>query len=79
MTDQLCFRCILVQVMAERQITVRKAAQFAGVAVSTIQNWRSGHQPTNFEAVQKLATALGLSFTYLLTGSEEQLLSKRSP
>ena len=76
--DQIPFRTILVQAMSDHQMTVREAAQAAGVAISTVQNWRSGHQPTNFDAVQKLAWALGLSLSYLLTGREDPCLQKKS-
>lgn len=57
--------------MAEQKMTVRVAAQCAGVPKSTIQNWRSGHNPINFEAVQRLAAAPGLSLSVLLTGKNE--------
>lgn len=72
MSDKSGFYKRLVHFMAERHMTVREAAQAAGVAISTVQNWRSGHMPTNFEAVLKLSDALGVSFSFLLTGVSER-------
>ncbi len=71
MSAQHSFRKTLIKAMADQKMTVRVAAQCAGVPKSTIQNWRSGHNPVNFEAVQRLAAALGLSFSFMLTGKKE--------
>jgi transcriptional regulator with XRE-family HTH domain len=57
--------------MQQQGLTVRGAASAAGVARSTVQDWRSGVQPTDFLAVQKLAVALGTSLSFLLTGTDE--------
>lgn len=59
-------------------MTVRAAAGHAQVATSTVQNWRSGHIPSDFLAVKRLAAALDVSFTFLLTG-EEDIRSQRRP
>jgi transcriptional regulator with XRE-family HTH domain len=61
----------LNQLMQEQQMTVREAGKYAGVAPSTVQNWRSGHVPTDFVAVRRLAAALGVSFSFLLTGEDD--------
>ena len=63
--------------MKEKKITVREAANIAGVAKSTIDNWRSGAMPEDFLAVKKLAKALNVSFSFLLTGQDED--SELSP
>ena len=52
------FSTILTSLMKEKKITVREAANIAGVAKSTIDNWRSGAMPEDFLAVKKLAKAL---------------------
>lgn len=52
-------------------MTVREAAEFAGVPSSTIQGWREGSAPTDFGAVRKLARRLGVTLSFLLTGQED--------
>ena len=57
--------------MAEKKITVRKAAELAGVGSSTVDNWRGGALPENFTAVKRLAHSFGVSFSFLLTGEDD--------
>lgn len=57
--------------MKNQGMTVREAAKIAGVAVSTIQNWRSGSSPNDYVAVRKLANALQTSLAWLLTGEHD--------
>jgi transcriptional regulator with XRE-family HTH domain len=66
----------LTRLMKEKRMTVAAAAGIAGVATSTLQRWREGSPPTNFEAVMKLAQALGVSFTWLLTGRQDSTASE---
>jgi transcriptional regulator with XRE-family HTH domain len=61
----------LNRLMQEKAMSVRQAAQAAQVSPSTLQAWRAGAHPTDFAAVRRLARALGVSMTYLLTGEEE--------
>jgi len=62
----------LVRLMTDEELTVREAAKVAGVAASTIQNWRSGTLPGgDYDAVRKLALRLGVSMSYLLTGLDD--------
>lgn len=65
------FSRILITLMDEKKITVRKAAEMAGVGASTINSWRSGALPENYKAVKRLANALGVSLSFLLTGEDE--------
>jgi transcriptional regulator with XRE-family HTH domain len=69
--DQSHFAKNLRALMAEKKITVRKAADIAGVGVSTIDNWRSGALPEDYAAVKLLAHRLGVSFSFLLTGEDD--------
>lgn len=62
------FAKTLQAIMREQGLTIRKTAQMAGVSPSTIDDWRSGAMPADYLSVQKLATALGVSFEFLLTG-----------
>lgn len=58
--------------MASKSLTVREAAEVAGVSPSTIQGWREGSMPTDFDAVRKLAERLGVTLGFLLTGYEDK-------
>ncbi len=62
----------LIRLMEEKKVTVDKAAEASGVSKSNIVSWRSGVAPTNFTAVRKLAKLLGVSFSFLLTGQEDE-------
>lgn len=65
------FAKILRSLMQEKSITVRKAADLAGVASSTIDDWRGGALPEDYSAVKRLADGLNISFAFLLTGEED--------
>lgn len=69
--EHLPFARILIELMAERSMSVREAARIAGVAPSTITSWRSNAKPEDFIAVRKLAHALGVTMSYLLTGEDD--------
>lgn len=58
----------LVSLLDERNLSLRAAAQMAGVAQSVMAGWAAGAQPTNMMAIHRLAKALGVSFEWLLTG-----------
>jgi transcriptional regulator with XRE-family HTH domain len=65
------FRKILAQLMREKNLSIRAAAQIAAVAPSTIAGWRAGRTPDNFEAVQKLAIFFGVGLAFMLTGKQD--------
>ena len=65
------FAKLLVTLMEEKQLGVREAARKAGVSPSTIVSWRSGSHPEDYLAVKRLARALGVTLSFLLTGEEE--------
>jgi transcriptional regulator with XRE-family HTH domain len=69
--EQSPFSKILIRLMEEKQIGVREAAKHAGVAPSTVVSWRSGSLPEDFMAVKRLAKALNVSLSFLLTGEED--------
>lgn len=68
----LPFTRILNQLMAEKGIKVREAARIADVGASTISSWRAGAHPMNLLGVRRLAEALGVSFSFLLTGEPDR-------
>jgi len=63
------FAANLAHVLKERKLTAKAAAEICGVAPSVIADWLGGGAPANPLAVQKLATALQVSFEWLLTGT----------
>lgn len=65
------FAKILRSLMKEKGISIRQAADIAGVASSTIDDWRAGALPENYLAVKKLAKGLGVSLSFILTGEDE--------
>lgn len=65
------FAKILRTLMSEKKLSIREAAEIAGVGTSTIDNWRGGALPEDYSAVKRLARGLGVSFSFLLTGEEE--------
>ncbi len=73
------FSSTLVLLMKERKVTVKKAADWAQVPPATIQNWRSGHLPTDFASVRRLAEGLGTTLAFLLTGEHDQRLEGLVP
>ena len=65
------FSKILRSLMTEKSISVREAAEVAGVGISTIDNWRAGALPEDYVAVRRLARKLGVSLSFILTGEDE--------
>lgn len=57
--------------MAEREVTVRGAAKMAGVSPSTIDDWRAGALPEDYQAVKRLGKSLGVTLSFLLTGEDD--------
>ena len=65
------FTRILNSLMQEKGLSVRKAAEAAGVGSSTIMSWKSGALPENYVAVKRLAKKLGTNLGFLLTGEDD--------
>ena len=61
----------LTALMTEKGMSVREAALAAGVSPSTIVDWRAGTAGTDYVSLCKLAKALGVSLSYLLTGEDD--------
>lgn len=61
----------LISLMSEKELSVREAATVAGVAASTLQSWRAGSPPKDFQAAKRLATRLGVTLSFLLTGEDD--------
>lgn len=71
MNKKATFSNRLVALMTEQHKTVKQVADVARVATSTVQAWRSGVCPTDFEAIEKIANFLGVSFSFLLLGKDD--------
>lgn len=65
------FAKILRALMIEKKMSVRTAAEIAGVGTSTIDNWRAGALPEDYVAVKRLSKSLGVSLSFILTGEDE--------
>jgi transcriptional regulator with XRE-family HTH domain len=61
----------LLKLMEKNSVSVRDAAELAGVAKSTMQDWRSGVSPANFMGLKRLAEGLNTTLGFLLTGQDE--------
>ena len=73
------FAKILRSLMTEKGITVRQAAEIAGVGVSTVDDWRGGALPEDYSAVKRLAGHLGVSLAFILTGEEDHRGQNKLP
>jgi transcriptional regulator with XRE-family HTH domain len=65
------FTKLLNALMSEKGLGVREASRIAGVSPSTITDWRSGALPDDFSAARRLATSLGVTLSFLLTGEDD--------
>jgi transcriptional regulator with XRE-family HTH domain len=66
----------LSSILEEKEISQRKAAKIAGVGKSVVNGWTTGVSPSNLAAVHRLCEALGVSFVWLLVGTEPNHESK---
>lgn len=66
------FSKVLIALMDEKGLTIRKTAQIAGVPSSTLDSWRSGALPEDYSAVARLARHFGVSMEFILTGEEQR-------
>ena len=57
--------------MTERGMTIRQAGEIAGVAPSTVDDWRAGALPADYAAVKRLARGLGVTLSFILTGEDD--------
>lgn len=62
----------LTSLMKEKKMTLAMASKVSGIAKSTIQSWRTGSSPTDFEGLKKLADSLGVSLEFVLTGEDSK-------
>lgn len=58
----------LAQVLKDKGLSQKAAAEIAGVAPSVISDWLSGAIPQDLNALMKICQALSCDFQFLLTG-----------
>jgi transcriptional regulator with XRE-family HTH domain len=76
--DERPFAKILTRLLKERGLTLTQASTKSDVPMATLSGWKNGQSPEDFIAVQKLAHALGVSLSFLLTGVDDTP-SKHTP
>lgn len=73
------FSKILRSLMSEKKMTLRQAAQIAGVSPSTIDDWRAGALPEDYSAVKRLAQEFGVTLSFILTGEDDSPRENQLP
>lgn len=63
-------RTILRQLMKEKKMTYKALAQLASVPESSLKDWSNGVVPRDMVAVKRVSEILGVSFEYLILGSD---------
>lgn len=66
----------LQQVLKEKSLSQRKAAEIAGVNSATISQWLTGSMPHDHLAVLKLCNTLKVDFQWMMTGTIAERKSK---
>ncbi len=67
----MTFARIMTKLMDERKVGVREFAERCGCAPSSITDYRNGVAPTDFKLVARIASGLGVTMSFLLTGKED--------
>lgn len=65
------FAACLKKLMKAQGKTIRSIAVVAGTSPSTVQGWLNGSHAKDYKALKRVATELGVTLCYLLTGEEE--------
>ena len=65
------FASRLSRLMLERGFTISKLAKLSNTPITTIYNWKSGVAPTDFQAVDRIATLLNTDLVFLLLGTSK--------
>ena len=62
----------LDKLIKDNGTTIAEVARDTGIPKSTLHSWTAGAAPKDFDAAKRLAEALGVSLSYLLTGQCER-------
>ena len=67
------FASNLQSVMKKHRLTQRKVGETCGVSVAVVNDWLSGAQPHDLNAVLKFCKAMKCDFKFMLTGEKSEL------
>lgn len=63
----------LKKILTEKNIPLREVARMCSTSPSVVSGWiNNGNSPTDLMAIKNLADELGVSFSWLLTGTYEK-------
>jgi transcriptional regulator with XRE-family HTH domain len=65
----------LTALMKQRRMRLEEVTDMCGVSKSVVHSWMNGSSPRDLLAVKKLADTLGVQFSELLLGEQEQQTS----
>ena len=63
----------LKTIMREHNLTQRRTSDICGVSVAVVNEWLSGSQPHDLNAVLKLCKQFKIDFKWLLTAEKSEL------
>ncbi len=66
----------LKQILDDRGVSLRKAADICGVEPSVLHGWLQGTSPQDIQKVLKLCNELKCDFQWLLTGTRDKINAK---
>lgn len=62
----------LQKILKEKKLSLRELSRHTKVSPSVISGWLKGNSPTDLILIKNLSEHLGVSFSWLLTGSPEK-------
>ena len=62
----------LQKILKEKKLSLRELSRHTEVSPSVISGWLKGNSPTDLILIKNLSEHLGVSFSWLLTGSNEK-------
>lgn len=62
----------LQKILNEKKLSQRELSRYTKVSPSVISGWLKGNSPTDLILIKNLSEHLGISFSWLLTGSREK-------
>lgn len=62
----------LQKVLSEKNMSLRELSRHTKVAPSVLSGWLKGNSPTDLILIKNLSEHLGVSFSWLLTGTYEK-------
>ena len=66
----------IMTIMGEKNISQSELTNYLGLERSTFSTWKNNHRRSYLRYADQIAAYLGVSYGYLLTGSEDQFSSE---